>query len=297
MSDFPSYSPDAAYCLDELFFQRANDINFYFEDENHEAFYELLLERLFPHINISKVFCLGGKTNVLNKFKENKGINPLWKCIYVVDKDYDDLLGKIRFEEQIIYTQKYSIENYLFEPNAILDILIEELKGVKKSSLRNELALDSFYRDLLTQLTTATKLFVVAQKYRTGLPSTKQCHSDFMVQEEGGYFKICDKWLNSYRENLLTKIQQIKNLAHLERELEKALIPQKKYAITTNNSSDTHICGKHILSATWEYIRNKKGVNKIDPYLLAIRLLGKVDINKFNFLKAEIESVGHRFTT
>lgn len=62
----PRYSKAASFVLDK-FFATANDINFYFEDEGWEAFYERLLARLFPNLNIEKIFCLGGKSEVLKK--------------------------------------------------------------------------------------------------------------------------------------------------------------------------------------------------------------------------------------
>jgi hypothetical protein len=289
INGFPTYSIEAQFYLDELFFLKVNDINFFFEDENHESFYERLLEKIFPSLKINKVFCLGGKGEVLKKCKENQGKKLETPNIYIVDKDFDDLLGKIFPVKELIYLPRYSIENFLFDSNAFISVLLEELKGVKKVALESELKLQDFYINLINQLNSASRHFVIAQKYNTSLKSTKLNHSIFIkISDDDGQYHICNIWTADYQKSLLKEIQHFKDITDLNNALSFAFNPDKRYESIADKSDDAHVCGKYILSIVWDYVSKKKGLKEIEPYSLSMRLLDKIDINKFNFLKDAI---------
>src|SRR4051812_24509150 len=93
--------------MDVLYFG-FNDIEFYVEDEDQENLYLAIFKRLFPGVKLEKIFPLGGKKNVRDEARLHVGNK---KKVFVVDKDFDDLLGRKLSLPNLFYLDRYSIEN------------------------------------------------------------------------------------------------------------------------------------------------------------------------------------------
>src|SRR6476620_3681297 len=107
---------------ESVFFEQFNKVEFFFEDEKREELYYVILRKLFPDVQFQKIFCLNGKDSVIEKAETSKNKK---KRIFIIDKDFDDLLGIVRHDlPNLFYLQKYSIENYYFEEEAIRMFII-----------------------------------------------------------------------------------------------------------------------------------------------------------------------------
>lgn len=80
---------DGYLIAEDVFFIQFNEISFFIEDTEQENFYYNILKKLFPSIQIEKIFPLNGKDNVIEDCKKNIGNK---NKIYLVDKDFDDIL-------------------------------------------------------------------------------------------------------------------------------------------------------------------------------------------------------------
>lgn len=117
----------------DIFYVQFNDVNFYIEDEDQENFYYEIFKKLFPEIKLTKIFPLNGKDNVLKKAQKNKNDK---KKIFLVDKDFDDILGKKVNQSNLFYLQQYSIENYLIDESTIKQYVIEEKPRTKPKEIK-----------------------------------------------------------------------------------------------------------------------------------------------------------------
>jgi hypothetical protein len=116
----------------------------------------------------------GGKTVLIGFFKYLRRSHSLvtdllgkrTAALFFLDKDIDDLLGKLLRSEHCIYTQHYHVENYLFRESNLVNAvgaaaslgpeMIEPAVGDPEAMLRNRAAL---WKDWV-------KLCVLAQKRR-----------------------------------------------------------------------------------------------------------------------------------
>jgi hypothetical protein len=118
---------------ESIFYDQFNECDFYIEDEEQEELYYLIIKKLFPKISMSKIFPLKGKDNVLAHSFENNGTK---KYVYILDKDFDDLLNKTTDRDNIFYLKCYCIENYLLENEAIVSFVISEKPKLKRSDIK-----------------------------------------------------------------------------------------------------------------------------------------------------------------
>lgn len=166
---FPRRTRDGLQGL-SVFYRQFNDINFYVEDEDQENFYHKILSNLFPGVRLQKIFPLGGKLNVIEKARRELGDK---RSVFIVDKDFDDILHKIVKLPNLFYLKEYSIENYLLESNAVLKFVIEEKPRIKINDISKKLDFEHFINQTTVELIDLFTLFIVAQ-YRDiencGLP-------------------------------------------------------------------------------------------------------------------------------
>ena len=94
----------------DIFYVQFNEIFFYIEDEDQENFYFCILKKLFPDVVFEKIFPLGGKNAVIEE-SEKYLIDK--KKVFIVDKDYDDILNRLVRNPNLFYLDRYSIENYV----------------------------------------------------------------------------------------------------------------------------------------------------------------------------------------
>src|SRR5690606_38695584 len=121
----PDYSA-AALAARDIFSVGFEAVFIYVEDEDQHTLYEFLLSRCVPKGIEFKVFPLAGKRNVLVHATDptiDTGSNT---SIYVLDKDFDDLLGSVIEQPNIIYLDEYCVENAVLCEDALITIACEE---------------------------------------------------------------------------------------------------------------------------------------------------------------------------
>jgi hypothetical protein len=150
----------------DLLYSQFNDIEFYIEDRGQEHLYFNILKKLFPKIKFEKIFPLNTKKDVKDSARLNRGNK---KKIYIVDLDFDIILGKIEQIDNLFYLDRYSIENYLFARQHLYEII-----RLKTPRLKNE-QIDILYdyelliRSAVKCLEELTCAFVIINKHDLGL--------------------------------------------------------------------------------------------------------------------------------
>lgn len=117
---------------------RANDndiFRLYVEDEHGEYQYQIILEKLFPNLDVNKILisALGGKNSVIKAYEERGPETNSIPNIYLVDADFDLLLDKKKINHKhFIYLERYNIESYFPDKDNTIKYLRSVTKSLKK---------------------------------------------------------------------------------------------------------------------------------------------------------------------
>jgi hypothetical protein len=152
---------------ESVFYEQFNKVEFFFEDEKKEELYYVIVKKLFPIVEFNRIFTLNGKNSVIEKAEKSlKKKNR----VFIVDKDFDDILGLTRSDlPNLFYLEKYSIENYYFEENAILQLIISQIPSIRRYELRYNHRL--IIKKIVNNLKPIVCCFYIAHKNR--IPNLK----------------------------------------------------------------------------------------------------------------------------
>lgn len=292
--DALNYSEHARESLD-FFETDFVDVFFYFEDEGHEVVYERFIMRLFPHLRHYRAICLGGKTKVIKKAKEERLEGNIY--VFVVDKDFDDVLGVVETVPDLHYLRKYSLENYLFDVRAFIAVAAEEI-GRKSSHAEIAKKLEdfpAFAGQLVNALIRLARYFIVARKYGVDIQTTKMPASD-LLKESGQDWPIpSEGWMEKYRTDFKALCNNPRNEWLLDDEcfnsqLQAAFSYQPAAAIGEVQAID-HVCGKHLIGCLSNFVdsRLQTALSAFDPPSLYTKLLNHVDMQPLRYLVNTLE--------
>lgn len=180
----------------DVFYAQFNDVRFYVEDTEQEQFYYEILRKLFPNMRLTKIFPLGGKEEVISKAR----ICTSDRCrVFLVDKDFDDILRKKVSLPNLFYLKQYSIENYLLEHEAVHSVIVEEQPRLKISEIRGRFLVENFINERVQELVDLFTLFLVAQ-----VILYKNCSfPPERFVEAGNKYKIDQGKVDVYRKELI----------------------------------------------------------------------------------------------
>ena len=261
----------------ELGYKQFNDIDFYVEDEYQENFYYIILKKLFPDINFSKIFPLGGKYNVIKNAKNTIGDK---KKVYIVDKDFDDLLNKKENLENLFYLKQYSVENYLLEANPIIEIVMEERPKFQRSEIDQKFILGDFLTECKNLFLEIIPCYIVIQKYELGIPNVDLSQDRYCILNLNAEIKKTE--LESYKETIRLALEDKHEKVSFMRELDY----YKEYF--KNGDFLNHIPGKYIIKFLGIRISQLFNFPSINFNSLAYRLSKLCTLTSLLFLKSAI---------
>lgn len=274
MEDFFEYTSNGLLNR-VMFLSSANEINIFVEDRDKEYEYQNIFERLFgDEITVKKIFAVGGKLEVEKAYREYGDVYDNKKNFYIVDGDFDLLLEKTMIDKpNYIYLQRYNIESYYVDKNAILSFMAGKMKKVKEE-VDSEICYDDWREDTYSKLERLFLNYAVAQKEL--LEETNVGISEYTYLDEQGLISI--KKVNDYESRLKERIDGY-NL--------KLNMCKKRYEDVLNSDPTRLICGKYILCSLAQYLRKKTGktfgTDDFKYYILSI-----FDVSCLNFVKERI---------
>ncbi|MBO1361504.1 DUF4435 domain-containing protein [Acetobacter sacchari] len=133
-SAFPQRSAGGLAAAD-IFYRNYNNFNFYVEDQDKENLYYEILRKIFPSLRFDKIFPLGGKSNIIVHARDSANAS-LPNRVYIVDKDFDDLLHKKETISNVFYLNKFCIENFLIQESALIEVIVESCPTEKRDDIR-----------------------------------------------------------------------------------------------------------------------------------------------------------------
>lgn len=237
----PSYSEMGVGNRD-LFLAFRNAALVYCEDAGWEEFYTRLLRRLDLGFEIEDVFCLGGKEE-LKKRRREKSEKPR---LFLFDKDFDDLIGKVVSGTDVVYLPRYSIENFFLEEGLFVSYVVDQKKGLRQREVAARLDFASKLERFTAVYGELCRYFVFSQKFRLGVAGSKLDVTDF-CKEDG---ELNEEWYDSYkrtiREEVAKKQAWLLEGGQFEMQLERIFDPAPDFSSIADGSEHCHFPGKHI---------------------------------------------------
>ena len=243
-------------------FDDYNSCHIFVEDAGMENLYKEILRRC--GLSIRKVFSKNGKGEVLRAAQASNDR----RCIFVVDRDWDDLLGNIHSLRNLIVLQKHSIENYLIHYEAFCAIIIGDKPKIQIETLLNCERYQEIVSDICLKLRPLFECFAAMQMCGRKEDSCGRNPGNFQVNN-----RSCAPDERKI-SNFITEVS-------IE-------IPQQ----VRNYFAGDVLCdrghGKYMLHFAWAAIRHISKVSQLSSDKLMMRLAQVVDTEAFEDLHMAI---------
>ena len=267
---------------EDIFYAQFNEISFFIEDEDQENFFFCILKNLFPDIQIDKIFPLNGKDNVINESNENIGNK---KKVFIVDKDFDDILNKINNNDNLFYLDRYSIENHLIEKDAIVEYIIGEKPKLKRADINNLFDLEANIQNINNKLSELIHLHLVVQKKCSRIKNISLNHERFFDFNNGD-FCLKPVQLNRYKLDIQTELSNIDGRLKLTSQFKKV---KEIVNINNNQLCIKHVPGKYLVKMIKQVIESLFGLVSRNVESFCYRLSENCSFTSLNGLKLSIE--------
>lgn len=278
----PAKNDDYRFAED-VFYLQFNDISFYIEDEDQENFYHKILCKLFPNLQIEKIFPLNGKNNVINDCKSNRGDI---RKIYIVDKDFDDLLDKKEFISNLFYLNRYSIENYLIEENSLIEYIISEKPKLKRANIKRKLNVTDIIETIKLAVKELIHMFVLVQKKCPTLKNISLSYERFFDFDNGN-FRIKQQQVDAYVASIKNELKVVDKRLKFDVQLKKIV---NEYDLSSNDCCINHYPGKFIIKMLKQTIESMFGLNSRNVESFSYIIACNSNFDSLTSLKNEIDA-------
>lgn len=269
---------EAALLNRVLFYSDYNDVNIFVEDEGKEYIYEDIFQRMFDdQIEIRKILPMKGKPGVEKAFKEYGCKYDGKPAIYLVDGDFDLVMGKKMIENpNYIYLEKYNIESYYIDEMAVLRFMTGKMKKTKKSV--SQIVKYSSWENMVYKA--MKELFINYMIAQSTFPNEKSVglseHSFFYQNGYANYDKI-----NEYIDTLKKRIPNYEEIYS---------IYNKRFEEVLLGDITRLVCGKYLLESLSSYLRNIDKVKFKEEDFVNF-LISTFNIKKLDFVKERIVKI------
>jgi len=249
-------------------FDEYNDIHIFIEDAGFENLYKILFHK--NGLKVTNIFSKNGKRDVLRSAKSCE--DP--KCVFIVDRDWDDLFDCKPTLKNVVVLDMYSIENYLIDYDAFASIVLSD---VPKGDI-NSIFSEADYKNILKRISDDLRpLFECFAAIQLEKDKDKGC------SHNPGYFQKKDRSCSPNEEEIDNFIKN-SNIS----------IPKyiKEYFFDSVLCSKGH--GKFMLHYMWTAVRHHTQINQIHIEKLMIRLAQLLNTAALGMLNEKIKSRVHQ---
>lgn len=232
---------DKRLYAEDIFYSQFNEVSFYVEDKDSENLYLAILKKLFDGLKIEKIFPLNGKREVIDKAKESTGSR---NKVFILDKDFHDLLGDREELENLFYLRRYSIENYLLEEEALIEYVKLQDPKVKLIEILQKFSISNYKKDACELFFDLVLLFIYNQEQRLGIVTTKK-KCDYYVNFENNECNLNSINCESFRREVIQKSIDAGGFISIDQILDYC---RRKYFGRDEQAGDIfeHIPGKYL---------------------------------------------------
>ena len=150
------------------FYSPYNGIAIIVEDVGLENFYTVLFNRLLgDEPKIGRVLGVGGKEQVLERYRRLNNTGEGNYEFYLVDGDFDELIGQtLPYDDRFYQLNNYDIENYLVESTAIVNVAEEQNPKHSAAYYKRRLDAETWKVQLAARVERLIACFAVLHKLR-----------------------------------------------------------------------------------------------------------------------------------
>jgi len=235
-----------------------NDVHVFVEDAGFENLYTEVFK--CSGLKIRKAFSKNGKDSVI---EAARGCNDR-KCVYVIDRDWDDFLQKIQTLRNLVILEKHSIENYLLSYSGFRSVVIADNPKDDINSVLSKNMFDTIV-DYVSQ-----RLRPLFECYLT-MQMTKDPRSN--CSRRPGAFQARNRTCAPDEKAIATFIDDIG-----------LPIPEVVRDYFSGDVLKDRGHGKYMLHFVWAGVRQKSGTKQVGFDTLMIRLAQTTDARKFRNL-------------
>ncbi|MBK7680427.1 MAG: DUF4435 domain-containing protein [Chitinophagaceae bacterium] len=200
---------------------------------------------MFSKVKLNKIFPLRGKTNVIEKSIKHIGDK---KKVFLVDKDFDDLLGKVKSQSNLFYLEKYSIENYLVVEESLKKYIIEEKPKTRLNTIKNDLKFKDCIQTATDLFYELTMLHLLVQA--KGLPLKNTSTPPEKYIQFGAVCSIKAAEILQYKTEIQTELNKVDKRLKVDSQLNKI---KDKFKLYCGKDCFKHIPGKYLI----KYFKSK----------------------------------------
>ncbi len=248
-------------------FEDYNDIHVFVEDSDFENLYETIFKRCGSNIN--KVFSKNGKISILDTAASCND----HKCIYLLDRDWDDILGNIPNLKNVVVLDRHSIENYLINYEGFKSIVMCEFPKTDIRLILSEADLQQIIHVTSDKLRPLFECFVALQ----------MCE----VKKKG-----CSIDPGHFQERNCTCAPDVAEIAKFISD-SAVETPQSVISYFSDNDLLAKGHGKYMLHYVWEGVRHKTRISKIAIDKLMLRLAYTIETSDIQTI---VDNITHKAT-
>ncbi len=150
-----------------LFFKSKNDVDVFIEDSNDEEFYKALLGRLTAGKKINKIISCKCKTELIKACEADQSDRER-KRIYLADGDLDLIVDTNRSDLKYLFVlERYCIENYLLDEEAILEMLHTNIV-LDKAAIKKQLTFTNYLKSISNVLVDMFLHYAISHYHKMG---------------------------------------------------------------------------------------------------------------------------------
>lgn len=235
-----------------------NEIHVFVEDSGFENLYAELFKR--SGLNVRKVFSKNGKASVV----EAARCCTDSRCVYVVDRDWDDFFGITYSLSNLVILEKYSIENYFIEYAGFRALVLADNPRSDVETLLSSGRFDSIVKSVSDALRPLFECYLAMQALQDNRPN---------CGIKPGRFQTKDKSCFPDANQIETFVAGI-GLA----------TPKTVSEYFAGDVMRDRGHGKYMLHFVWTGVRDASGVGQLGHDALLMRLAQTVDTQAFSGL-------------
>jgi len=274
--------------LKTKFYRYYNEIDVFVEDEDDEAFYEKLLDKITGNsVRIKRVFGVGGKVKLFQKVNEYVPKPAKRKAFFIADGDFDRILNRsFPATSNLCVLEEYCIENFLFEELAICNVIQEEKPTKEMREIKSVIKLNGWLEESVNQLTPVFATFILIQKYNMGIPNVDVGLGTFL--SNSGIPRLKKKKVESYIASVQASYHARgnkkfkKEITLIEKKMGKSWRRRKRY-----------ICGKNYLMPLLRFEVKRSFGRDLNPKSFRFRIMSHCRFDSLSKLGEQIKIVSH----
>ena len=245
-----------------------NDIHVFVEDAGFENLYREIFRR--QGLRLRKVFSKNGKDSVIDAARNCR--DP--RCVYLVDRHWDDSLRVTHRLSNLVVLEKHSIENYLLDYSGFYAVVLADNPKSDMETLFSRGQFDAIVDNVSLGLRPLVECFLamqVAADPRTG------------CARKPGAFQLKNR----------TCAPDAKRIADFIADIG-IPIPKNVETYFSGDVLTDRGHGKYMLHFVWAGVRRTAGTGQLSTEKLMVRLAQAVDSNVFKWICDEVLKRGVR---